>query len=52
MDPEFLADLREFLEDQADAEYLPDSPAPRPNKAMRLLTQLNEFEMTDNMEPL
>jgi hypothetical protein len=40
---QFLDDLREFLEDQADAEYVTDDPAPRGNDAMKLLVTLNEL---------
>ena len=43
MDPDFLADLREFLEDHQDAEYLPTSARPTPNRAMQLLARLNEL---------
>lgn len=39
----FVEELRDFLSEQADAEYFTDSPAPQPNEAMRLLTELNEL---------
>lgn len=42
-DPDFIADLRDFLQDHADAEYLPADARPRPNQAMRLLTRLDEI---------
>lgn len=42
-DPDFIADLRDFLDSQADAEYFTDSPAPVPNEAMSLLVRLNEL---------
>jgi hypothetical protein len=42
-DPDLIDDLRDFLDDQADAEYFTDSPSPVPNDAMRLLCRLNEF---------
>ncbi len=40
---ELIADLREFLDGQADAEYFTESPQPQPNEAMRLLVRLNEL---------
>lgn len=42
-DPDFIADLRDFLDGQADAEYFTDSPSPVPNEAMRLLARLDEL---------
>lgn len=39
----WLIDLREFLENQADAEYKTDSPSPVPNDAMRLLVTLKQL---------
>lgn len=40
---EFVAELREFLDGQADAEYFTDSPTPVPNKAMRLLVEFDRL---------
>ncbi len=39
----FIEELRDFLDDQADAEYFTDSGQPQPNKAMSLLIELNEI---------
>ncbi len=39
----FIEELRDFLDDQADAEYFTDSGMPQPNKAMSLLVELNEI---------
>lgn len=38
-----LADVEEFLQGRADAEYFPDSAIPVPNEAMRLLVDLTPF---------
>lgn len=40
---ELLADIREFLADQAEAEYFTDRAAPVPNKAMALMASLDEI---------
>src|SRR5262249_6157361 len=39
----WLADLREYLDQHADAEYLADIPHPVPNDAMRLLVELDRL---------
>lgn len=41
LDPDFIADLREFLRDQEDADHNGISYVP--NDAMRLLIRLNEL---------
>lgn len=43
MDPDFISDLKVFLEDQADAEYGTEYNSARPNWAMKLLTRLQEL---------
>lgn len=41
--PDFIEDLRDYLDGRADAEYFPDSAAPHPNAEMRLLVKLREL---------
>ena len=40
----FLEELREYLEERADAEYFPDRADPVPNDEARLLAKLETLE--------
>lgn len=40
---ELLADLREWLDGQQDADYEPGVSGPHPNKAMQFCTRIDEL---------
>lgn len=39
---QLLTELRDYFEPMADAEYLPNDPAPVPNQEMKFLCQIEE----------